>query len=167
MSADDASPSRKTRAPGPVREPARLGVLGDVIGFRLRRIQNRLAEGFRERLASRDLKPGEFSALALVAANPGISQIQLAEVGGFDRTSVTAMVDDLERWGWVQRGRVAGDRRRHSLTITALGETTLNELHEVALENEAAVTNQMTARERERLYATLDRLYEVFFDETR
>src|SRR4051794_34815994 len=52
-------------------ETVDLGVLKDMLGFRLRRIQNHLSKNFAERLAGRDIKPGEFSALALIAANPG------------------------------------------------------------------------------------------------
>ena len=167
-SAPSPSPRARRRASAPTpAETVKLGLLGDLIGFRLRRIQNQLAETFRERLAGRDLKSGEFSTLAIIAANPGISQIDLAEAGGFDRTSVVGMLDDLERWGWAVRVRAENDRRRHSLTITPLGESVLKELHAIALDNEAIVTGAMNARERQQLYETLDRLYAVFFSEKR
>jgi DNA-binding MarR family transcriptional regulator len=132
------------RAPEPADAgPKDLGVLKDVLGFRLRRVQNHLAQNFRERLADRNLKPGEFSALALISANPGISQIELAEEGGFDKTSLVMMIDDLETWGWAVRRRSTVDRRRHALHVTPAGKKVLNELFQVAKEVEAPIAQAL------------------------
>ena len=144
-----------------------LGILGEVLGFRLRRIQNHLSQGFRLALAGRELRPGEFSALALIAANPGISQKELAREGGFDKASIVGMLDDLERWGWAVRQRSTVDRRRHSLFITPAGDKVLAELFVVAKENEAKVGEVLSPRELESLYDMLDRIYaRCFSDDT-
>ena len=146
---------------------ANLGTLNHVLGFRLRRIQTHLAKALVGRLsqvpavAGSVVRTGEFSALALVAANPGMSQIQLAGVGGFDKTAVVAMVDDLEAKGWVLRQRAPDDRRRHTLHVTPAGEAMLIELTKIAQANEARINLALSAEERQRLYETLDRIYEV------
>ena len=49
-------------------------MLNDVIGFRIRRIQNHISRAFSERIADKEVRPGVFSALALISANPGLSQ---------------------------------------------------------------------------------------------
>ncbi|MEO6341131.1 MAG: MarR family winged helix-turn-helix transcriptional regulator [Caulobacteraceae bacterium] len=145
------------------RESIDLGILGGVLGFRLRRIQNHLAQTFAQSLAKRDMKSGQFSALAIISANPGISQIELARFGGFDKASVVTLIDDLQSWGWAVRERVAQDRRRHSLFATPTGEKVLTELLEVAKANEAKIANALSQQELEALYVTLDRIYDVCF----
>ena len=149
---------------GPL-ESADLGVLRDVLGFRLRRIQNHLSKSFAERLAGRDIKAGEFSALALIAANPGISQTQLANEGGFDKAALVMLIDDLERSGWALRKRSTADRRRHALEITPAGEEVLAELFEIGKANEAPITDALDPVELRNLYTTLDRIYRLCFSD--
>ena len=69
-----------------------LGILNDVIGFRIRRIQNHLSRSFGERVNRKEVKPGLFSAMALIAANPGLSQTTLSREIGFDKATVVAML---------------------------------------------------------------------------
>ena len=51
-------------------EQLELGVLNDLLGFRLRRIQNHLARAFQEDPRHGDLKSGLFSILALISPRP-------------------------------------------------------------------------------------------------
>ena len=155
--------SAADRPPAPASEQLKLGLLKDVLGFRLRRIQNHLAKTFTERLAGREIKPGEFSALALISANPGISQSELALEGGFDKTSLVVLIDDLERWGWAVRKRSTADRRRHALYVTPVGEATLQELFAIGKANEAPITEALSGAELRNLFATLDRIYDLCF----
>jgi DNA-binding MarR family transcriptional regulator len=161
-------PPRSTvaRTPSaPAVDNASLGLLKDVLGFRLRRIQNHLSKTFTERLAGREIKPGEFSALALIAANPGISQTELATEGGFDKTALVVLIDDLERWGWAERKRSTADRRRHALYITPVGEVQLQELFAIGKANEAPITEALSEAELRNLFATLDRIYQLCFSD--
>lgn len=155
-----------SQEPWDAETPPDLGDLKHLLGFRLRRIQNHLAKALVERLATAPelgspVKNGEFSALALIAANPGISQIELSRVGGFDKTSVVMMVDDLEARGWAERRRSQTDRRRHTLHVTAAGEAILVTLDRIARANEARINSALSPEERRRLYELLDRIYET------
>ncbi len=165
MSPRSSVARRASSAGSTAPESVDLGVLKDMLGFRLRRIQNHLSKNFAERLAGRDIKPGEFSALALIAANPGISQIQLATEGGFDKAALVVLLDDLERWGWAVRRRSTADRRRHALEITPKGEKALAELFAIGLANEATVTDALAEEELANLYAVLDRIYGLCFSD--
>jgi DNA-binding MarR family transcriptional regulator len=161
-------PPRPSAASPPLPDDADsvdLGVLKDVLGFRMRRIQAHLLKSFADRLADRALKPAEFSALALIGANPGISQTRLAVEAGFDKTALVVLIDDLERWGWAERKRALGDRRRHALQITPAGEIVLRELVEIGKASEAAIMQGLGAAERRRFFASLDRVYRLCFDD--
>jgi DNA-binding Lrp family transcriptional regulator len=95
----------------PVRKLSK-GAVEDLIGFRFRRIQNEMSRRFKQRIARVDVNPGMFSAMALIQANPGLSQSELAAEIGMDRATVVALLDALEKNGWARRTRDSVDRRR-------------------------------------------------------
>jgi DNA-binding MarR family transcriptional regulator len=138
-----------------------LGRLGDFIGFRLRRLQNQLARNFAAATADRNLRSGLFSSLAIIAANPGISQNELAQEVGLDKSVTVLIVDDLEHRGLALRKRSDTDRRRHSLFVTPAGEDYLDEMFGLLDDTEKAVLSQLSARELQQLRRLLDRMYEA------
>jgi DNA-binding MarR family transcriptional regulator len=142
---------------------ADLGVLNDVIGFRLRRIQNHLSRGFSDRIARKEIKPGAFSAMALISANAGLSQTTLSREIGFDKATVVAILDSLEDLGWAERRRSTEDRRRHALYLTKTGQKALQKMLDEAHENEKAVHAALSAEEQAQLFALLDKIYAVCF----
>lgn len=87
---------------------ASVGVLASLLGFRMRRIHAHLTRTFSARLGDRALKPGGFSALALIVANPGLSQQMLSAELGQDKATVVQILDELEAHGWAERRREAG-----------------------------------------------------------
>lgn len=52
-----------------------------------------------------------------------LSQHELGEQLGIDRTTVVELIDELERTGVVERRRNPADRRSYLLTLTAKGRT--------------------------------------------
>jgi DNA-binding MarR family transcriptional regulator len=144
--------------------PLDLGVLNDVMGFRLRRIQNHLARAFSEQ-ANYPGKAGMFSVLALIGANPGVSQVRLAQEAGVDKTALVPLLDHIEDLGWATRRRAKEDRRKHSLSLTPMGEAALAELTERAHDAEAGARASLSAQEFELLLGLLDKLYASCFRE--
>ena len=63
---------------------------------------------------------------AVIAERGPLSQAALGELPRIERTTVVAVVDELERAGYVNRGRYAADRRVHSL-ITPTGRRVLGD----------------------------------------
>jgi DNA-binding MarR family transcriptional regulator len=144
-----------------------LGRLGDFIGFRLRRIQNQLSSAFAAQSPANELRPGEFSSLSLIAANPGLSQAQLAREVGLDKSAAVTVVDDLERLAMAERRRSPTDRRRHALYITAKGEATLEKMFARLGEVERGVLNALGPHDTQVLSAILDRVYDSCFRNTK
>ncbi len=169
-SAAAKKPTERSRAqtagtdmPGDSSEPLDIGILKDVLGFRFKRIQNHLSRSFQEHALHGNLKSGLYSIMALIAANPGISQARLAHESGVDKTALVGLLDDLENEGWAVRKRAQADRRRHSLFITEAGGATLDNLTIAAHEIEAPARQALTTAEFEQLLATLDKLYAACF----
>lgn len=143
----------------PDEQTLNLGVLEGFLGFRLRRLHNRMVQSFGQVLSEFELRPGEFASLALIAANPGVAQVDVARIANFDKASVVALVDDLERRGWAERRRSAEDRRRHSLYATRAGEAALDQLMALARKHETWITDALEPDERAQLISMIDRLY--------
>ena len=102
----------------PPREQAVLGLLGDFIGFHLRLAQDASFRAFAKHAGLRDLKPGRFAAMMVIHNNPGISQVALSRAIARDKSSVTPLIQDLERHDLVKRVQSKTDRRSVTLTLT-------------------------------------------------
>ncbi|WP_212611927.1 MarR family winged helix-turn-helix transcriptional regulator [Sphingomonas baiyangensis] len=136
-----------------------MGVLDDLLNFRLRRIRNHLTEKYRLETLKLGQRAGAFSVLALIDANPGISQIDLARFGGYDQTALVGIIDDMEKRGWATRARDPSDRRRHMVNITDQGREALAELFAAAQENEREAREALTPEELEVFRVWLDKIY--------
>jgi len=139
-----------------------LGRLGDFIGFRLRRVQNQLSRDFAAVTAEQGLRSGLFSSLAIISANPGISQIELSREVGLDKSVTVTIVDELEQFGWAVRKRSETDRRRHALYITPDGQLHLDELFGLLEKTENSVLHELSPGELQILCELLDRMYAAF-----
>lgn len=139
-----------------------LGRLGDYVGFRMRRVQNQLSADFAAATAHIGIRSGLFSSLALIDANPGLSQQELSSIVGLDKSITVQIVDELERRGWAQRERSTVDRRRHALVVLPEGKRFLDELFGIMEGVEAEVLAQLSAEDRPIFDAALDRMYDVF-----
>lgn len=140
-----------------------LGRLGNFIGFRLRRIQNQLSDAFTAQSVELGLRPGEFSALAIISANPGLSQAKLSREVGLDKSATVTVVDDLERLGFAERRRSPNDRRRHALYTTRAGEAALGKMFARLELVERDVLIALGARDVQILSELLDRVYDSCF----
>ena len=68
-----------------------------------------------------DLRPVEYTILALVHENPGLSSARLAQMLSVSPPNITVWIDRLAGRGWVQREPSATDRRERLLHATAEG----------------------------------------------
>ena len=50
--------------------------------------------------------PGRFATLTLIERNPGISQTELSQAAGRDKSSLTPVLEDLVRRGLIERKRL-------------------------------------------------------------
>lgn len=139
-----------------------LGRLGEFVGFRLRRLQNQLSRDFAASTASDSLRSGLFSSLAIIAANPGISQNEVSRAVGLDKSVTVQIVDELEKRGLAERQRSKVDRRRHALFITDAGSLYLDGLFGKLRTIEETVLGKLKPGELVMLKDMLDRMYESY-----
>jgi DNA-binding MarR family transcriptional regulator len=139
-------------------------ILPSLLGYNIRRAQIALWRDFARTVADGAVRPGMFSAIALIKANPGIAQIELANELGIDKASMVVLVDRTQDAGWVVRTRSQEDRRRQGLSLTPAGAAMYRKLKREMLEHEEKFSVQYSAAERRQLLSLLRRLHEVTAD---
>lgn len=75
-----------------------------------------------------DVTSVQFGVLTLLESNPGIDQRSLGELLQLDRSTIADVVSRMEKRGYLERLRDAGDRRRNILSLTERGREELREL---------------------------------------
>src|SRR5690242_10988467 len=121
--------------PGQVK----LGWLGGTVGFYLRTAQEAAFEAFARRANEADARPWRFAILALIDANPGLTQGDLAAAIRRKTSTLTPALNELVRGGHVNRKRLKTDRRAYALTLTDRGHKSMLELLASAVEHEREV----------------------------
>lgn len=134
--------------------------LAELLGFRLRRVNQALSREFARAAGDYALREGEFTSLATIASNPGISQNEICRVTGLDKSAAVAVIDNLERRGWITRGRAPDDRRRHVLRIEPAGQRALEDLVGRTRDIEGRILAGLSDAQRGELFAALDKLLE-------
>jgi DNA-binding MarR family transcriptional regulator len=141
------------------------GLMADRLSFRVRSVLGLLGSRVTEAFLPFGLRPGSFTSMALISANPGCSQAELAREGGIDKTSVVFIVNDLEERGLAIRGRTPNDKRRSSLSLTAEGDRVMREMYEAAMATEASLRDRMSGDEMQTLFALLEKAYTILAEE--
>jgi DNA-binding MarR family transcriptional regulator len=126
--------------------------------FLLAAVGAHAAARFAERVAALDLTPPQVGLLGLVAASPGQSQQQVAQVLGMPPSRLVGLVDALADRDLVERKRNPDDRRLHALHVTEAGRATLGEVGAIGRAHDDALCRSLDDDERETLRALLTRI---------
>jgi MarR family transcriptional regulator, lower aerobic nicotinate degradation pathway regulator len=109
----------------PATEPTTTVIpvsLADQIGYLLSKAHLRVHNRANEELEPLGLTVKHYGLLTLLVHEGPVSQGRLGEVMKIDRTTMVALIDDLERAGHVDRTRNPEDRRAYALVATASGK---------------------------------------------
>jgi DNA-binding MarR family transcriptional regulator len=136
-----------------------LGRLPELLGFHLRMAHIAVYRDFMESMAELDLTQKQSATIQLIAANAGVSQVDLANTLGTDRATMMAVVDRLEERGLITRRRSRADRRRQELLLTKEGQAILRRLRKIQDEHEKHFTSRFTKEELDALFDALDRIH--------
>jgi DNA-binding MarR family transcriptional regulator len=130
----------------------------DSVGFMLSTLGHALSRRFFHALQPLELHPREFAVLRAVKANDGQSQQTLAERLRIPPSRMVAIVDELESRGLIERRPDPGDRRVRALYVTKRGQTLLEEAFTLVVQQERAISDVLTVKERAELLALLNRI---------
>ncbi len=154
--------ARKLTSVAEPEPPARisLGWLGGTVGFYLRTAQEAAFEAFARRTDEADARPWRFAILALIDANPGLTQGELAAAVRRKTSTLTPALNELVREGYVNRKRVKTDRRAYALTLTPRGREAMLQLMASAVEHEREVDRLVGRENRAEFIRILRRIAE-------
>jgi DNA-binding MarR family transcriptional regulator len=155
---NNGSGGRRGRNGEAIAESMNFGPLATWVGFNLRMAQESAFQAFSRRSQEIGESPGRFATLTLIARNPGISQTELSQAAGRDKSSLTPVVEDLVRRGLVERKRMDSDRRTYRLNLTAAGKKTLTQLTRCARRHERNLDGIIGQRDRKRFIQILKRI---------
>ena len=97
------------------------------VGYALAHLHRLFHDRLSEALADTGLHLGHVLVLATLRARrelngeSTLTQTQLAQITGIEKSSLVLFLDALERDGWVERRRHPRDRRAHIIHLTADG----------------------------------------------
>jgi DNA-binding MarR family transcriptional regulator len=137
-----------------------LGVLPSLLGFHVRRAQLKVFEDFQRAAPTPTLAPGQFGILVIIDGNPDMTQQQLCEGIGRDKSTFTVSLHRLADLGLIHRVRSDVDRRQNSLRLTAKGVAVLRAMLAHVERHERRVFAKLTASERKVLLEMLTRIGE-------
>jgi DNA-binding MarR family transcriptional regulator len=145
------------RADAPSGDGLDHGALPELLGYQLRLAQLAVFRDFGATAGDLGVSPGRFGMLVLIEANPGVTQSRLARAVGLDRSTMVAVLDQLEERGFVER-RQGEDRRTNGLWLTKEGRVLLAKMKRRVIAHEDRIAARLTAAERRTLLGLLARL---------
>ena len=126
--------------------------------FLLAQLGAHAASQFAERLRVLDLAPADAGILRLLRVASGLSQQELAGKLRIHPSRLVAILDNLEKLGFLERRPNPDDRRLYSLHLTNGGEEVLGRIGKVAREHQDALLATLTDEERAALGSLLLRI---------
>jgi MarR family transcriptional regulator for hemolysin len=119
-----------------------------------------LRRNFNRRAEHLGLTQVQWRALARLARNPGMRQVDLAEALELQPMTVARLIDRMEAAGWVQRRPDPVDRRAFQLHLTAKAEPVIGEIRALADETRREAFSGLSADALDALYDALHTIKE-------
>lgn len=139
-------------------QPLLPAALSRRLGFMLVRASAGMTRLGAETLAPLGIDGRHYGVLAALAELGPVSQQTLADIVAVDRSTMVGFVDELERKGYVCRGKNPRDRRAYALELTPSGAKVERKAAELLEGCERHYLEPLSADERRQLLELLERL---------
>lgn len=111
-----------------------------------------------ELLDSAGVRKWHYAVLAALAEFGPAAQADIGRRLGVDRSDMVAVLNDLERAGYVNRVPDPSDRRRNRVSLTAGGQSALGRFDLLVARADAALLEPLSPAERKQLVGLLERI---------
>jgi DNA-binding MarR family transcriptional regulator len=122
----------------------------------LRRLQISLLKSFSDHLG--DLRPVESAALIILFHNNNLTQNMLAAALSTDQSTMVGISTKLEERGWVERRRMADDRRYQILNLTAEGRKMAASVKRMLRKHNENMLRNLDDDERKNLFSLISKM---------
>jgi DNA-binding MarR family transcriptional regulator len=120
----------------------------------LTRLSQLVAHVFADVSRSRDLTPQQAQLLCTLLEGP-IGMTELGRLLHLEKSSLTGLVDRVERRGLVVRTRDPNDRRASQVALTGQGARLAADSHEDVTERLEALADELAPADRKRLASAI------------
>ena len=127
--------------------------------YLLGRLGREARRQFTQVLSAWELYPSHYGILLLLEAIGQASQQYLAQTLTIDRANMVALLDTLEERGFVERQADPRDRRRHVVTLTAIGQGELQRIRQAQEEINSTFFAGLDGEVQEKLHQLLVKLF--------
>ena len=114
-----------------------------------------LADDAFVRHSTVQLTPRQFAVLSCVAEEDGLSQTDIVERTGVDRSTLADLIPRLLGKGLLRRSRSKHDARRNEVHLTARGRSVLQSALTAARRTDEVILECLTYRQRQTLLGAL------------
>jgi DNA-binding MarR family transcriptional regulator len=111
---------------------------------------------FQDEANSSGLTPRQFAVLMTIADEEGLTQTDLVERTGIDRSTLADIVARLLHRGLIQRRRAKEDARAYAIKLTALGWKGLREAEPAAVAADQRILSALPPSKRQEFLDSLD-----------
>ncbi|MFI6065123.1 MarR family winged helix-turn-helix transcriptional regulator [Micromonospora sp. NPDC051227] len=132
--------------------------ISSATGYLLLKLANLASARMEEALLPFRLRGRDLRVLAFVQDGE-LSQRDLCEQTGLDRTTMVAVIDELERNGYVRRERSPSDRRKQLISVTTDGRAILSKALTAMRRTEDDFLAPLGEDDRRQLHRQLSVLY--------
>ena len=138
----------------------RVSELTDHTGYWVRQVSNHVSQAFARKLLEQEVTVAEWVIMRVMYGCEDLPPSQIAERMGMTRGAVTKLADRLIEKGLIARKADRGDKRSHSLRLTAQALRLVPALAVLADQNDAECFSHLSAKERDFLLRILKRTVE-------
>jgi DNA-binding MarR family transcriptional regulator len=135
--------------------PASVSQLDQSPIHQLHRAGQCAADIFQAEMGLDDLTPRQYAVLLTVSQNEGLSQTQLVDKTGIDRSTLADIVRRMLKKGLLSRRRTREDARAYAVRLTDEGWKSLRNADPVARRVDERILSALPAGQRERFLADL------------
>jgi DNA-binding MarR family transcriptional regulator len=144
------------------RPRSRIGELhlDDLLPYLMNRLIARMNQNLADALRERGFTFQDWRVLAVLAAHEGANLTELAEASVIPQPSVSRLIANLGRRGYVERRSLQNDSRVVRVFLTAKGRSIYRKMLPLALSEYRAATKGFSAADSEALRCALQRMME-------
>src|SRR6201996_3179529 len=129
--------------------------LSDSPSHLLKRCSQYFGDLYAHEAANSELTKQQFTLLAALEHNDGVSQTALVEITGIDRSTLAEMVRRMLENGFLSRERTEEDQRANAVAISPSGRKALRSARNAADRAERALLEALPLAERQKFVKAL------------
>lgn len=114
-----------------------------------------------ERLAQTGMRHGFYGVLATLDEFGPAAQAEIGRRLRVDPSDMVAILNDLEREGYIERDRDPNDKRRNTITLTRNGQSALTNYDQAIAQAQDSVMAGLSTADRDKLISLLKALIDT------